>query len=149
MYPHRGQVTSFGLEGTGVGVGVSPALSGGGGRACWAEPISPRSRSAAGTNAAAARARVLGGRCAGRVDSENDRPDLIKGYRGDGGRRVIDLECDRHPTSKIGVLQRRPQILETVDRDGLGARLVRSEEHTSELQSRLHLVCRLLLEKKK
>src|SRR2546429_7338375 len=29
-----------------------------------------------------------------------------------------------------------------------GARL-RSEEHTSELQSRLHLVCRLLLEKKK
>src|SRR5205809_5807623 len=29
------------------------------------------------------------------------------------------------------------------------ARGVRSEEHTSELQSRLHLVCRLLLEKKK
>src|SRR2546429_3554477 len=27
--------------------------------------------------------------------------------------------------------------------------LGRSEEHTSELQSRLHLVCRLLLEKKK
>src|SRR2546422_4104256 len=32
-----------------------------------------------------------------------------------------------------------------VDRPGDG----RSEEHTSELQSRLHLVCRLLLEKKK
>src|SRR5205809_4899529 len=30
----------------------------------------------------------------------------------------------------------------------MGAGL-RSEEHTSELQSRLHLVCRLLLEKKK
>src|SRR2546429_5230499 len=33
-----------------------------------------------------------------------------------------------------------------------GGKLVddwRSEEHTSELQSRLHLVCRLLLEKKK
>src|SRR3989304_237172 len=29
------------------------------------------------------------------------------------------------------------------------SRSVRSEEHTSELQSRLHLVCRLLLEKKK
>src|SRR2546429_1115753 len=29
------------------------------------------------------------------------------------------------------------------------AALTRSEEHTSELQSRLHLVCRLLLEKKK
>src|SRR2546429_5808876 len=31
---------------------------------------------------------------------------------------------------------------------GLGL-AIRSEEHTSELQSRLHLVCRLLLEKKK
>src|SRR2546422_4897357 len=31
----------------------------------------------------------------------------------------------------------------------LNPSLVRSEEHTSELQSRLHLVCRLLLEKKK
>src|SRR2546422_7919191 len=30
-----------------------------------------------------------------------------------------------------------------------GRQDVRSEEHTSELQSRLHLVCRLLLEKKK
>src|SRR2546429_3787621 len=43
--------------------------------------------------------------------------------------------------------------------DGRGGRVLRrlggqppknrSEEHTSELQSRLHLVCRLLLEKKK
>src|SRR2546422_6399740 len=32
---------------------------------------------------------------------------------------------------------------------GRHPRVVRSEEHTSELQSRLHLVCRLLLEKKK
>src|SRR3989449_2686360 len=31
----------------------------------------------------------------------------------------------------------------------ISGRLYRSEEHTSELQSRLHLVCRLLLEKKK
>src|SRR2546422_5559055 len=30
-----------------------------------------------------------------------------------------------------------------------GCASTRSEEHTSELQSRLHLVCRLLLEKKK
>src|SRR2546429_1271633 len=29
------------------------------------------------------------------------------------------------------------------------SQILRSEEHTSELQSRLHLVCRLLLEKKK
>src|SRR5207253_8893630 len=32
---------------------------------------------------------------------------------------------------------------------GAGKSTVRSEEHTSELQSRGHLVCRLLLEKKK
>src|SRR2546422_4786050 len=35
------------------------------------------------------------------------------------------------------------------DPSGEGALVGRSEEHTSELQSRLHLVCRLLLEKKK
>src|SRR2546422_4195525 len=32
---------------------------------------------------------------------------------------------------------------------GVAFGFIRSEEHTSELQSRLHLVCRLLLEKKK
>src|SRR2546422_7735161 len=41
--------------------------------------------------------------------------------------------------------QRRPGVGEARARD----HGVRSEEHTSELQSRLHLVCRLLLEKKK
>src|SRR2546422_4789401 len=35
------------------------------------------------------------------------------------------------------------------DLPGYDALMQRSEEHTSELQSRLHLVCRLLLEKKK
>src|SRR2546422_3562966 len=34
-------------------------------------------------------------------------------------------------------------------REEVFRRSQRSEEHTSELQSRLHLVCRLLLEKKK
>src|SRR2546422_8354226 len=47
----------------------------------------------------------------------------------------------------------RHERLGVVD-DDVAARLEpdaspRSEEHTSELQSRLHLVCRLLLEKKK
>src|SRR2546422_5902111 len=40
-----------------------------------------------------------------------------------------------------------PNLVETVK--GFAAQERRSEEHTSELQSRLHLVCRLLLEKKK
>src|SRR2546422_5108999 len=51
----------------------------------------------------------------------------------------------------------RPRHRSALGRDGgeRGAaadavgRVARSEEHTSELQSRLHLVCRLLLEKKK
>src|SRR3989449_5091688 len=47
------------------------------------------------------------------------------------------------------------QLLRDMTREDIGAAPrtdrhdQRSEEHTSELQSRLHLVCRLLLEKKK
>src|SRR2546429_4527533 len=37
----------------------------------------------------------------------------------------------------------------TCQKDSATTATERSEEHTSELQSRLHLVCRLLLEKKK
>src|SRR5206468_12476732 len=40
-------------------------------------------------------------------------------------------------------------ISSSVDRENFVATLSRSEEHTSELQSRSDLVCRLLLEKKK
>src|SRR5438477_6079711 len=43
-----------------------------------------------------------------------------------------------------------PQVLGLEGHQGLRAFLgVRSEEHTSELQSHVNLVCRLLLEKKK
>src|SRR3712207_7876162 len=46
---------------------------------------------------------------------------------------------------------RRPPADPDAARDvrGVGAGVPRSEEHTSELQSRQYLVCRLLLEKKK
>src|SRR5260370_7427083 len=49
--------------------------------------------------------------------------------------------CLTAPSIKPAVISR---ILDIVDR-----LLLRSEEHTSELQSHLNLVCRLLLEKKK
>src|SRR5205809_5212160 len=42
-----------------------------------------------------------------------------------------------------------PREMQYLYNDGTGYVFMRSEEHTSELQSRLHLVCRLLLEKKK
>src|SRR2546422_8533512 len=43
----------------------------------------------------------------------------------------------------------RPRLYSQNPMTASAAWLLRSEEHTSELQSRLHLVCRLLLEKKK
>src|SRR2546427_13280346 len=46
-----------------------------------------------------------------------------------------------------GPLERRPVCPKPGRRRGVGA--IRSEEHTSELQSQSNLVCRLLLEKKK
>src|SRR2546429_6947883 len=54
--------------------------------------------------------------------------------------------------SRIDPHQDRGDVVESTMAVGFGDELVhllRSEEHTSELQSRLHLVCRLLLEKKK
>src|SRR6266498_4456342 len=51
------------------------------------------------------------------------------------------------PRSSIGAAILNRTTLLCRGRRDLGAR--RSEEHTSELQSRPHLVCRLLLEKKK
>src|SRR2546429_787469 len=45
--------------------------------------------------------------------------------------------------------QKRLRYHDLITKKGSFASFGRSEEHTSELQSRLHLVCRLLLEKKK
>src|SRR3712207_7072340 len=50
----------------------------------------------------------------------------------------------RHRATKLAIA-RRPDSVDPVLPTGGGAR---SEEHTSELQSRQYLVCRLLLEKK-
>src|SRR5690625_6759483 len=52
---------------------------------------------------------------------------------------VIQVK-DEHKKTELGKLSRNEFQFETA---------ARSEEHTSELQSRGHLVCRLLLEKKK
>src|SRR2546422_4928554 len=55
------------------------------------------------------------------------------------------LKRTRSPGTRRSVSRRSRSSQSSVQ--GSGSR--RSEEHTSELQSRLHLVCRLLLEKKK
>src|SRR2546429_9782391 len=68
-------------------------------------------------------------------------------------RSLLGRALERHEF----VLHYQPKVdLQTGEITGIEALLRwlhadrgRSEEHTSELQSRLHLVCRLLLEKKK
>src|SRR2546422_8518515 len=59
------------------------------------------------------------------------------------GSRCDNSYCSRHCLWRI----LRWRGVDNVN--SLAVFCLRSEEHTSELQSRLHLVCRLLLEKKK
>src|SRR2546429_9884776 len=65
----------------------------------------------------------------------------------DTGARVLSASCVRAVEPGMKVVTHSDKILHA--RKTLLELLMRSEEHTSELQSRLHLVCRLLLEKKK
>src|SRR2546429_4251583 len=65
-----------------------------------------------------------------------------------GLRDVYVVQIPDDPVAIVGVIPDRPVVLDRrLHRKVLPVK--RSEEHTSELQSRLHLVCRLLLEKKK
>src|SRR2546422_8609236 len=62
------------------------------------------------------------------------------------GRSVIETSMRPVP---VVLVQPGGKLGGAKPRVVIGASISRSEEHTSELQSRLHLVCRLLLEKKK
>src|SRR3712207_7722135 len=66
--------------------------------------------------------------------------DRVHGFPGDGcGVEIDPLEAGHEPTKGV----------EHGGSDLVLIHAQRSEEHTSELQSRQYLVCRLLLEKKK
>src|SRR3712207_8492137 len=71
-----------------------------------------------------------------------EMPDLAlldeAGHRPHG---VLDRDGGVDPVDVVEV--------DDIDAEPPEARFTRSEEHTSELQSRQYLVCRLLLEKKK
>src|SRR5438445_9224307 len=76
--------------------------------------------------------------------------NAMRGQRGRDDRSAGDRQCRREVCTEVtakllidGVLAER--------NEGTAPPLdvMRSEEHTSELQSRQYLVCRLLLEKKK
>src|SRR2546422_5949526 len=74
------------------------------------------------------------------IDIERTRLEI------DAGTAFLEMQGWRD----LPVLQRQQKFQDTRDTRGRGRMTdIRSEEHTSELQSRLHLVCRLLLEKKK
>src|SRR5437762_9892852 len=74
-----------------------------------------------------------------RVTPDRDRR-LLECLRLAGARSTQDAELDRHYGlgALVPVLSVTARVL----------RITRSEEHTSELQSPMYLVCRLLLEKK-
>src|SRR5690606_40309023 len=85
--------------------------------------------------------------------------DLVGGHPHVVARRLQALRIDevgQHDLAQchvvaVGIAREDHAVLGYVDRGQLAGReavLVRSEEHTSELQSRENLVCRLLLEKK-
>src|SRR5690348_17982143 len=80
--------------------------------------------------------------------------DLAKRNRVPARRRGHGTRCPGYPVGRCG--DRITQSVITRDKNAVAIsyrrphhRCRRSEEHTSELQSPVHLVCRLLLEKKK
>src|SRR2546429_5349599 len=69
-----------------------------------------------------------------------------------GGERLAKISDDqlvKHDAERVNIRSCRGRLARQTFRCLRARRHARSEEHTSELQSRLHLVCRLLLEQKK
>src|SRR2546422_8317021 len=64
-------------------------------------------------------------------------------------RSYADLRVQDGEVATVALQRLMFQGAEMPAGERAALREARSEEHTSELQSRLHLVCRLLLEKKK
>src|SRR2546426_9009657 len=71
------------------------------------------------------------------------RPAVVAGHVGD----QLDLICRK--SSQVAVFDQIVRVLVVLAGVDEVADVMRSEEHTSELQSPCNLVCRLLLEKKK
>src|SRR2546427_5013836 len=65
------------------------------------------------------------------------------------GLRIINGKIHRHPTVAFRHLKKHLITGQGLFIFSIEKGSVRSEEHTSELQSQSNLVCRLLLEKKK
>src|SRR2546429_6754575 len=81
-----------------------------------------------------------------RVTREHHSHDWTPGADADLAIKLGRLGC---VTDSSKLLTRKRNTVTTNGHARQPHQYWRSEEHTSELQSRLHLVCRLLLEKKK
>src|SRR2546429_3277706 len=77
----------------------------------------------------------------------SSRSAVLLDLDGDGDLDIVTNEFNAAPQVLLSDLAQRHAVHFLKIR--LRGARSRSEEHTSELQSRLHLVCRLLLEKKK
>src|SRR5690625_6884251 len=73
-------------------------------------------------------------------NSIDETLEIVKGYDADTLDVITQINTHSYSGSQL-------QALNTFAKEN--GKTLRSEEHTSELQSRGHLVCRLLLEKKK
>src|SRR2546422_1628 len=148
IFARLGAAARVRLGGTTLAVSIDLSLEGVHFRTAWLsfEDIGWRATAAALSDLAAEGARPVGVLVSLGIPSDDrkrrkdDAVDIMAGVGAaarSAGTRVLG-----------GDLVRSPRYLVDVCVFGLAAR-PRSEEHTSELQSRLHLVCRLLLEKKK
>src|ERR1035438_1290030 len=97
---------------------------------------------------------IIGSGCAGNTAAiyaarANLKPLVIGGHHA-GGQLSLTTLVENFPGFPEGI--NGPDLVENMNKQArsFGAEYAhRSEEHTSELQSLRHLVCRLLLEKKK
>src|SRR3712207_8885657 len=78
------------------------------------------------------------------------RSELVPGAGGPGGDGLaLEVPPEVRRQLARGLVAPRALLLQRLGDDRLHVPAERSEEHTSELQSRQYLVCRLLLDKKK
>src|SRR5690606_41321454 len=78
---------------------------------------------------------------------DKEARDLLDWYLQIFGRDRFFLELQEHDIEELKPVNN--WLIEVGKKDNFRFVATRSEEHTSELQSRENLVCRLLLEKKK
>src|SRR6266436_8904362 len=92
---------------------------------------------------------ILFKRCLVRRERRRRFPQILEQHALVEQQQRVGADLRQRPPIHFIGFVRPAALVEQASPVGPRRGVVRSEEHTSELQSRLHLVCRLLLEKKK